>query len=169
MWHKPCRTFHLWCLCIKTRCLFPLLLSKLANKQQSNTLVRAYKQFTTSFHPLFSIYFHRDFHAPSQWEVTLHCNVASHWLGASTKWSLVLLLVTKSSVSINNWYHITCVQKHNAFHEISVTGLILGMGSANERWHYNVTWCLTGWAHTQNDPWVCYLYVTALSPEFVPN
>ena len=22
MWHKPCRTFHLWCLCIKTRCLF---------------------------------------------------------------------------------------------------------------------------------------------------
>ena len=21
MWHKPCRTFHLWCLCIKTRCL----------------------------------------------------------------------------------------------------------------------------------------------------
>ena len=24
MWHKPCRTFHPWCLCIKTRCLFPL-------------------------------------------------------------------------------------------------------------------------------------------------
>ena len=24
MWHKPCRTFHPWCLCIKTRCLaFP--------------------------------------------------------------------------------------------------------------------------------------------------
>ena len=22
MWHKPCRTFHPWCLCIKTRCLF---------------------------------------------------------------------------------------------------------------------------------------------------
>ena len=21
MWHKPCRTFNLWCLCIKTRCL----------------------------------------------------------------------------------------------------------------------------------------------------
>ena len=26
--------------------------------------------------------------APSQWEMTLHCNVASHWLGAYTKWSL---------------------------------------------------------------------------------
>ena len=25
MWHKPCRTFHPWCLCIKTRCLLTLL------------------------------------------------------------------------------------------------------------------------------------------------
>ena len=27
-------------------------------------------------------------YAPSQWEMTLHCNVASHWLGTYTKWSL---------------------------------------------------------------------------------
>ena len=27
-------------------------------------------------------------YAPSQWEMTLHCNVISHWLGAYTKWSL---------------------------------------------------------------------------------
>ena len=26
MWHKPCRTFHPWCLCIKTRCLSPTFL-----------------------------------------------------------------------------------------------------------------------------------------------
>ena len=26
------------------------------------------------------------------------------------------------------------------------------MGSANERWRYNVTSSLIGWAHTQNDP-----------------
>ena len=25
MWHKPCRTFHHWCLCIKTRCLFMII------------------------------------------------------------------------------------------------------------------------------------------------
>ena len=25
MWHKPCRTFHPWCLCIKTRCLLLIL------------------------------------------------------------------------------------------------------------------------------------------------
>ena len=24
MWHKPCRTFHPWCLCIKTRCLYDI-------------------------------------------------------------------------------------------------------------------------------------------------
>ena len=30
--------------------------------------------------------------APSQWETTLHCNVASHWLGASTKRSQVCWL-----------------------------------------------------------------------------
>ena len=27
---------------------------------------------------------------PSQWEMMLHCNVVSHWLGACTKWSLSL-------------------------------------------------------------------------------
>ena len=27
-------------------------------------------------------------HAPSQWEITLYCNVVSHWLGTHIKWSL---------------------------------------------------------------------------------
>ena len=27
-------------------------------------------------------------HAPRQWEMTLHCNIVSRWLGAYTKWSL---------------------------------------------------------------------------------
>ena len=27
-------------------------------------------------------------YASSLWEMTLQCNVVSHWLGASTKWSL---------------------------------------------------------------------------------
>ena len=29
-------------------------------------------------------------YAPSQWETTLQCNVVSHWLGAFTKWALLL-------------------------------------------------------------------------------
>ena len=28
-------------------------------------------------------------HAPSQWEMTLHCNVVDHLLGTYTKWSLI--------------------------------------------------------------------------------
>ena len=35
-----------------------------------------------------------------------------------------------------------------------ILGIILGMGSANETWRYNVTSSLIGWAHTQNDPWI---------------
>ena len=27
-------------------------------------------------------------YAPSQWETALHCNIASHWMGTYTKWSL---------------------------------------------------------------------------------
>ena len=26
---------------------------------------------------------------PSQWEMVLHCNIVSHWLGAYIKWSLI--------------------------------------------------------------------------------
>ena len=33
--------------------------------------------------------------APSQWEMTLHCNVISHWLDAFTKWSLMVHWGTK--------------------------------------------------------------------------
>ena len=34
---------------------------------------------------------HRDHfvYVPSQWEMTLQCNIISHWLGAYTKWSLI--------------------------------------------------------------------------------
>ena len=33
-------------------------------------------------------------------------------------------------------------------------GIILCMRPANERQHYNVTWCLIGWAYVQNSPWI---------------
>ena len=28
-------------------------------------------------------------YAPSQWEMMLHCNIVSHWLGTYTKWFLI--------------------------------------------------------------------------------
>ena len=33
------------------------------------------------------------------------------------------------------------------------TGIIVGMGLANDRQHYNVMLSLISWAHTQKDPW----------------
>ena len=63
-------------------------------------------------------------YASSQWEMALHCNTISHWLGAYTEWSLKFTL---------QW--------------------ILCMRPTNETWRYTVTSSLIGWAHTQNDPW----------------
>ena len=39
MWHKPCRTFHPWCPCIKTRCLVSLFITigNIMNPWQSLT------------------------------------------------------------------------------------------------------------------------------------
>ena len=37
---------------------------------------------------------------------------------------------------------------------MAMTAIILGMGSANERWRYFVAPSLIGGAHTQNDPWM---------------
>ena len=41
-------------------------------------------------------------YAPSQWEMMLHCNVISHWLGAYTKWSLmhIILLCLEAAIVI---------------------------------------------------------------------
>ena len=43
------------------------------------------------------------YECPDQWEMTLQCNVISHWLGAFTKWSLVrhwLILFMVMSLSL---------------------------------------------------------------------
>ena len=37
MWHKPCRTFHPWCPCIKTRCLFVSLGTAIDNMKKKST------------------------------------------------------------------------------------------------------------------------------------
>ena len=52
--------------------------------------------------------------APNQWEMTFHCNVISHWLGACTKWSLYMYLWWDFFVGfLQNWglrsLYIRCV------------------------------------------------------------
>ena len=42
-----------------------------------------------------------------------------------------------------------------------ITAIILDMGSANESQRYNVTSSLIGWTHTQNEIWICVLWITS--------
>ena len=43
MWHKPCRTFHPWCPCIKTRCLWAQWRLKLLASPLFTTVVNTLK------------------------------------------------------------------------------------------------------------------------------
>ena len=49
-------------------------------------------------------------HVLSQWEMTLHCNVISHWLGTCTKWSLKRwAFVWFSPTCIDTWGRTSCL------------------------------------------------------------
>ena len=43
-------------------------------------------------------------YAPSQWEMTLQCNVVSHWLGAYTEWSLIIIIIIVYFPKNYTWY-----------------------------------------------------------------
>ena len=40
-------------------------------------------------------------------------------------------------------------------YNVILSGLILGLCPANERWHYFVTTPLIGWVQAYNQPWLC--------------
>ena len=73
-------------------------------------------------------------------DVTLWVNSSQHgccsWLGARTSTTIMMMKTGE---------HMSGLPK-------STAGMILGMGSANERRCYIVTPSLIGWAHTQNGP-----------------
>ena len=55
---------------------------------------------------------------------------------------------------LDNFYkpfHFVEYYRYVRFFPEGETGIILGMGSTNERRRYTVTPLLIGWAHTQND------------------
>ena len=53
-----------------------------------------------------------------------------------------------------SWFNIMIEALWLNFSEILVTGVILYMCPAYERWRYNVTSSFIGWMDTQNDPWI---------------
>ena len=48
MWHKPCRTFHPWCLCIKTRCLLFLCCHPERTIEQTNPMIKLHSYINSS-------------------------------------------------------------------------------------------------------------------------
>ena len=91
-------------------------------------------------------------HAPHQWEMTLQCNVISHWLGAYTKMILAQLIKMTSKSCKNQWQktsimanmsRVMAAQKwtHHAPH-IKAWGQVhhsYGNGLL-PAWHQNITW-----------------------------
>ena len=63
--------------------------------------------------------------------------------------SNLFIIRPRNPIMLRGFDHFTCRPR-------TYTGIILGMGSTNERRRYIVTSSLIGWAHIQNDPW----YVT---------
>ena len=65
---------------------------------------------------------------------------------------------TKSQVISSHGIDIVLLL-YFCFHskKVILSGIILWMHPANERWRYNVTSSLIGWALTQNDPCTCGL------------
>ena len=82
---------------------------------------------------------------------------ASHSVTAKlVQWALyVLFKIVKSlmrhlGLAIGNFRHVRWFW----WTLQPVTGIILVMGSANERWCYNEAFSLIGSVHTENDPWI---------------
>ena len=48
--------------------------------------------------------------------------------------------------------------QHCQWYIICPTAMILCMHPVNERWRYNVTESLIGWAHTDDDPWSQHIH-----------
>ena len=61
--------------------------------------------------------------APHQWETMLQCNVISHWLGAYTKRSLVLILAYSLPDHLKLWY-LPCKIPWFPWGRISTTHII---------------------------------------------
>ena len=93
---------------------------------------------------------------------TLCVNIASGntWMSRFDYWSFQLL-----KMSNEQFYNSVCTINHSMAGFIPLTvwfsftilmhyfpGIILGMGSANQRWHYNITLSLIWWAQRQNYP-----------------
>ena len=79
-------------------------------------------------------------------EIYRICNYGARWTGTTKTF------ITKKHQQRLNKVEFYYNAMHQNVSETFVTGVILGMGSANERRRYIVKSSLICWAHNQNDP-----------------
>ena len=70
-------------------------------------------------------------------------------------WLLISIQIHASRLSYWQWINLSFVMDANRKKTI---GIILDMGSANERWLYNEMSSLIGWAQTENDQNLCWYF-----------
>ena len=102
-------------------------------------------QLRCDYHDWTCLWYHHDAsYIPNvlvSWWNKYHCYMISGKnISVSTNWHAFHMLVPISVCA--QWF-------------MPYAGIILVMGSANERWRYNVTSSLIGWANTQKDPCTC--------------
>ena len=90
MWHKPCRTFHPWCVCIKTRCLYSCDVAPchLASTQIVGT---SDKESLNSLYSFVGGLFHGQYQHPS-----LGIRTAKQWLSTPGSEELDVVVVQYS-------------------------------------------------------------------------
>ena len=100
----------------------------------------------------------------SQWETQLQCDVVSHWAHIQN-YTCICVLLQFALLWLR--YRMSVVRFPIFFRVASLlgicrellSGIILGMGSANERRRYNITSSLICWTHTQNVAWLWFFFV----------
>ena len=81
-------------------------------------------------------------YAPRQWETTLHCNVVDDWLGAYTKWTLVVWFIKSNTIPVQHWRSLFqwVIINHFSFNQGTTSvqetciGLLYCVGH-NSWWH----------------------------------
>ena len=132
--------------------------------------------------PQYSLQKFRDYfvNAPNQWEVMLHCNIVSHWLGAIAKWSLKIVSYRdrnshcgvetvwwQSPIQVLYWYEtiwkLNCAPEDIDKYKPTMSDIVLCV------YYYT----LSGWGGLPFGCWHCLIWIminhqVCLASLFVP-
>ena len=152
MWHKPCRTFHPWCPCIKTRCL-SVFTGATENRESSwcqqyrHGIAAGCLYDNLRCHPQLWNWYHDEcicfFSTFSTWPWSSFMNVlASYCLAKIRDSGAVNMVPTKQHVMLGDW--------HAFLHPLSAISLktkrchnanFVAIGGTTVRCHDNLRWC----------------------------